>query len=67
MLTAAHDGDGVTITADGVAARWRTAAAAGDLDPALLADRPAEERLRPAWSVRWAVPLAGRTSGRDAR
>ena len=57
VLTAAHDGDGVTITVDGVAARWRTAAAAGQAGPELLADRPAEERQRPAWSVRWAVPV----------
>ncbi|MFF1546984.1 sacsin N-terminal ATP-binding-like domain-containing protein [Streptomyces sp. NPDC058291] len=37
--------------------RWRTAAAHGDLDPELLADRPVEERLRPHWSVTWAVPV----------
>jgi hypothetical protein len=64
-LTAAHDGDGVTITVDGVAGRWRTAAAAGQADPGLLADRPAEERARPAWSVRWAVPVAAAGQGRD--
>jgi hypothetical protein len=57
VLTAAHDGDDVTITADGVASRWRTAAAGGRADPGLLADRPAEERARPSWSVRWAVPV----------
>jgi len=28
-------------------------------DPALLAGRPAEERARPSWSVRWAVPVTG--------
>ena len=33
------------------------AADGGVLDPALLADRPAEERARTAWSVRWAVPV----------
>ncbi|MEU0447043.1 sacsin N-terminal ATP-binding-like domain-containing protein [Streptomyces tendae] len=37
--------------------RWRTAAAHGPLTPDLLADRPVEERLRPHWSVTWAVPL----------
>ncbi|MEU3033582.1 sacsin N-terminal ATP-binding-like domain-containing protein [Streptomyces griseoaurantiacus] len=37
--------------------RWRTATAHGPLDPALLADRPVEERLRPHWSVTWAVPV----------
>jgi hypothetical protein len=57
VLTAAHDGDGVTITADGTVGRWRTAAAGGLADPQLLADRPAEERARPSWSVRWAVPV----------
>jgi hypothetical protein len=57
VLTAAHDGDGVTITVDGSASRWRTAAAGGQLDPGLLADRPAEERARASWSVRWAVPV----------
>ncbi|MFG2668601.1 sacsin N-terminal ATP-binding-like domain-containing protein [Streptomyces sp. NPDC048387] len=37
--------------------RWRTARANGPLDLALLAGRPVEERLRPAWSVTWAVPV----------
>ncbi|MFC8367250.1 sacsin N-terminal ATP-binding-like domain-containing protein [Streptomyces sp. NPDC057239] len=37
--------------------RWRTAAAHGPLTPELLADRPVEERLRPYWSVTWAVPV----------
>ncbi|MDL2081713.1 molecular chaperone Hsp90 [Streptomyces sp. GXMU-J15] len=36
--------------------RWRTATAHGPLTPELLADRPVEERLRPHWSVTWAVP-----------
>jgi hypothetical protein len=57
VLTAAHDGNGVTITVDGAAGRWRTAVAGGRADPRLLADRPAEERGRPSWSVRWAVPV----------
>ncbi|WP_420865405.1 sacsin N-terminal ATP-binding-like domain-containing protein, partial [Streptomyces pathocidini] len=39
--------------------RWRTSAAGGALDAALLADRPVEERLRPVWSVTWAVPVRG--------
>lgn len=56
VLTAAHDGDGVTITVDGAASRWRTATSGGRTDPRLLAGRPAEERARPSWSVRWAVP-----------
>ncbi|MEU3292522.1 molecular chaperone Hsp90 [Streptomyces longwoodensis] len=37
--------------------RWRTAAAHGPLAAGLLADRPVEERLRPHWSVTWAVPV----------
>jgi hypothetical protein len=62
-LTAAHDGDGVTITSGGAATRWHTAAAGGEVGPELLADRPAEERAHPSWSVRWAVPV---TAGADA-
>ncbi|QKV97771.1 molecular chaperone Hsp90 [Streptomyces sp. NA02950] len=37
--------------------RWRTESTGGRLDTALLADRPVEERLRPVWSVTWAVPV----------
>ncbi|WP_374112877.1 sacsin N-terminal ATP-binding-like domain-containing protein [Streptomyces sp. MNU89] len=37
--------------------RWRTASSGGRLEPGLLADRPVEERLRPFWSVTWAVPV----------
>ncbi|MGI5195966.1 sacsin N-terminal ATP-binding-like domain-containing protein [Streptomyces sp. CA-288835] len=37
--------------------RWRTVSAYGLLEAALLADRPVEERLRPQWSVTWAVPV----------
>ncbi|MFG2501742.1 sacsin N-terminal ATP-binding-like domain-containing protein [Streptomyces sp. NPDC048441] len=36
--------------------RWRTVSRQGALQPDLLADRPVEERLRPHWSVTWAVP-----------
>ncbi|MBM7170918.1 molecular chaperone Hsp90 [Streptomyces sp. G44] len=36
--------------------RWRTVGREGPLDAALLKDRPVEERLRPHWSVTWAVP-----------
>jgi hypothetical protein len=59
VLTAEHSVDATTITVDGAVSRWRVTAAGGELDPALLADRPAEERTRTSWSVRWAVPLAG--------
>ncbi|MBT2477722.1 molecular chaperone Hsp90 [Streptomyces sp. ISL-94] len=37
--------------------RWRTVRHGGPIARALLADRPVEERLRPAWSVSWAVPV----------
>ncbi|MFB7913913.1 sacsin N-terminal ATP-binding-like domain-containing protein [Streptomyces sp. NPDC056061] len=37
--------------------RWRTSTHHGPVDAALLADRPREERLRPHWSVTWAVPV----------
>ncbi|MFJ4962771.1 sacsin N-terminal ATP-binding-like domain-containing protein [Streptomyces sp. NPDC088729] len=37
--------------------RWRTVLRHGPIEPALLADRPVEERLRPHWSVTWAVPV----------
>ncbi|MFF4606852.1 sacsin N-terminal ATP-binding-like domain-containing protein [Streptomyces sp. NPDC001339] len=39
------------------ATRWRVVSDGGPLDPALLADRPVEERLRPFWTVTWAVPV----------
>ncbi|WP_420918218.1 sacsin N-terminal ATP-binding-like domain-containing protein, partial [Streptomyces caniscabiei] len=42
---------------DGVT-RWRTVAEHGAIEATLLADRPVEERLRPHWSVTWAVPTA---------
>ncbi|MGW5211331.1 sacsin N-terminal ATP-binding-like domain-containing protein [Streptomyces sp. NPDC004051] len=47
------------------ATRWRTSAAHGPLTPDLLADRPVEERLRPHWSVTWAVPVD--SDGRPVR
>jgi hypothetical protein len=65
-LTATRAGDLVTITtashspqgaADSVASSWLVVAEGGPLEAALLADRPVEERARPAWSVRWAVPV----------
>lgn len=39
--------------------RWQVLRRGGSLDPALLADRPVEERARPWWSLTWAVPTAG--------
>ncbi|MGG8410444.1 sacsin N-terminal ATP-binding-like domain-containing protein, partial [Streptomyces sp. 12297] len=41
----------------GATTRWRTVRHHGPVDPALLADRPVEERLRPEWTVSWAVPV----------
>ncbi len=41
----------------GAPTRWRVRAGGGALTPELLADRPVEERLRPVWSVTWAVPV----------
>jgi hypothetical protein len=51
--------DGLTVVEDsrGGTTRWRTTVAHGPLTPELLADRPVEERLRPHWSVTWAVPV----------
>ncbi|WP_228974267.1 sacsin N-terminal ATP-binding-like domain-containing protein [Streptomyces sp. DH12] len=40
-------------------ARWRTVTRTGPIPPELLKDRPVEERLRPHWSVTWAVPVDG--------
>ncbi|WP_328399199.1 molecular chaperone Hsp90 [Streptomyces sp. NBC_00390] len=37
--------------------RWRVVSHGGATEPALLAGRPVEERLRPHWSVTWAVPV----------
>jgi hypothetical protein len=36
--------------------RWRRLTATGELDPALVADRPVEERARRGWRITWAVP-----------
>ncbi|MFJ9908626.1 sacsin N-terminal ATP-binding-like domain-containing protein [Streptomyces sp. NPDC101152] len=41
----------------GETTHWRTVSAHGPLTPDLLADRPVEERLRPHWSLTWAVPV----------
>ncbi|MER5769857.1 sacsin N-terminal ATP-binding-like domain-containing protein [Streptomyces sp. NPDC001985] len=39
--------------------RWRAVTDGGPIAPELLRDRPIEERLRPHWSVTWAVPVDG--------
>ena len=55
----------ITVQIDGVrrvvadAGRWRVVRRSGRLNPALLADRPVEERDRPTWSLAWALPAAG--------
>ncbi|MEV0316996.1 sacsin N-terminal ATP-binding-like domain-containing protein [Streptomyces sp. NPDC050658] len=55
--TPAPGGGGVDVSdSRGGTTRWRTVSRQGPLDPELLADRPVEERLRPHWSVTWAVP-----------
>ncbi|MFF5498281.1 sacsin N-terminal ATP-binding-like domain-containing protein [Streptomyces aquilus] len=55
------DGDFVVVedVRDGEtgATRWRVVSGHGPLTADLLADRPVEERLRPHWSVTWAVPV----------
>ncbi|SHL92698.1 sacsin N-terminal ATP-binding-like domain-containing protein [Actinacidiphila paucisporea] len=53
--------DGDVLVEDSAApapTRWRVVGDGGALTPELLADRPVEERLRPVWSVTWAVPVA---------
>ncbi|MET9803757.1 molecular chaperone Hsp90 [Streptomyces sp. NPDC006368] len=37
--------------------RWRTVTHQGSIAADLLKDRPVEERLRPHWSLTWAVPV----------
>ncbi|MEU5882652.1 hypothetical protein [Spirillospora sp. NPDC047279] len=54
-VTAEHTPGRVVI--DGVG--WRTVEAHGDVPAELLADRPTEERSRPFWQVRWALPDSG--------
>ncbi|WP_344960654.1 sacsin N-terminal ATP-binding-like domain-containing protein [Streptomyces thioluteus] len=62
VLTSRQEADGHVVVDDGdrpgTPVRWRVERTAGRLDAALLADRPVEERLRPDWSVTWAVPVA---------
>ncbi|MGV9311710.1 sacsin N-terminal ATP-binding-like domain-containing protein [Streptomyces sp. NPDC003691] len=56
--TAPGTGNG-TGTAPREGTRWRTVSRHGATAPALLKDRPVEEKLRPHWSVTWAVPVDG--------
>ncbi|TYB46108.1 sacsin N-terminal ATP-binding-like domain-containing protein [Actinomadura chibensis] len=59
-LTAEHRPTGEVVI-DG--AVWRTAEEHGETPAALLADRPVEERARPFWQVRWALPEDGLPEG----
>ncbi|MCW2902478.1 MAG: hypothetical protein JWO67_4743 [Streptosporangiaceae bacterium] len=54
-LTATHRAGTATING----AEWRTVEAHGEVPAGLLADRPTEERTRPYWQLRWAVPADG--------
>ncbi|MFI7424406.1 sacsin N-terminal ATP-binding-like domain-containing protein [Nonomuraea sp. NPDC049684] len=53
------DGATRTVVADG----WHVVSESGEFTPEevarLFADRPTEERARPFWSLRWAVPVTG--------
>jgi hypothetical protein len=53
------DGSIRTVEADG----WHVVSESGEFTPeevaALFADRPTEERARPYWALRWAVPVTG--------
>jgi hypothetical protein len=61
-LTATRVGDRVTISDDGTESSWRVTSASGTVTPGLLADRPAEERARPAYSIQWAYRTGVRGS-----
>ena len=52
------DVEGETRTVTGTD-RWQVVRRGGPVDPALLRDRPVEERDRPRWTVTWARPLEG--------
>ncbi|GAA4241599.1 hypothetical protein GCM10022254_71120 [Actinomadura meridiana] len=59
-LVAEHRPSGESVI-DG--AVWRTAEAHGEIPAALLEDRPVEERARPFWQLRWALPEDGLPEG----
>ncbi|MER8067431.1 molecular chaperone Hsp90 [Streptomyces sp. NPDC094034] len=61
VLRRSQDGPYIDVddSADGATHRWRVVAHHGATPPALLEGRPVEERLRPHWSVTWAVPVDG--------
>ncbi|WP_159943544.1 MULTISPECIES: sacsin N-terminal ATP-binding-like domain-containing protein [unclassified Nocardiopsis] len=51
LVTGHRDAEGTRTTL------WRVLSRSGAFDPALLTDRPTEERDRTAWSLTWAVPV----------
>ncbi|NYH52156.1 hypothetical protein HNR06_001745 [Nocardiopsis arvandica] len=51
LITSHRDAEGTRTTL------WRVLSRSGSFDPALLADRPTEERGRTSWSLTWAVPV----------
>ncbi|MFA1548781.1 sacsin N-terminal ATP-binding-like domain-containing protein [Actinomadura chokoriensis] len=55
-LTAERRAGGEVVVNGGV---WRTVEAHGEIPAVLLEDRPVEERARPFWQVRWALPEGG--------
>ncbi|MFJ9029143.1 sacsin N-terminal ATP-binding-like domain-containing protein [Streptomyces sp. NPDC102274] len=61
VLRRSQDGPYIDVddSADGATHRWRVVSHHGATPPALLEGRPVEERLRPHWSVTWAVPVDG--------
>ena len=57
-LTADRRVPGECVVGDGArTTRWRLSDARGELAGELLADRPVEERIKPRWSLTWAVPV----------
>ncbi|MCL7380193.1 sacsin N-terminal ATP-binding-like domain-containing protein [Streptomyces sp. 35G-GA-8] len=61
VLRRSQDGPYIDVddSADGATHRWRVVGHHGATPPTLLEGRPVEERLRPHWSVTWAVPVDG--------
>ncbi len=56
-LTARGEGAAVVVEDDGEVTRWHVVRRTGRVDPALVADRPVEERARTGWAVMCAVPV----------
>lgn len=53
LVTTRRDAEGTRSTS------WRVITRSGAFDPALLSDRPTEERDRQTWSLTWAAPVNG--------